>query len=442
MASRIVTELIILTLLILLNGLFALAELAIISARRERLQTMVDGGHGGAAVALRMSHAPTDLLSTVQVGITLIGILAGAFGGATLTAELAGWLAFAPVIGPYSQAVALIIVVGLITFFSVVIGELVPKRLALRNPERIAASVAKPMYALSRLARPVVRLLTLATELVLRLLGVRGESGAATVSEEEIRMLLEQGAQAGVFEEAERVMVDSIFRFGDRQLRSLMTPRTEIVWLDVDDSEARIRETVTGSRHSYFPVCDGSIDRVLGTVHAKDLLATNWAGGPPELRALLRPPLFLPETMLAMRALERFKQTGIQIALLVDEFGGIDGLVTLIDMMEAIVGDIPTLDEIAEPPIVTREDGSFLVEGYLDVDDLKALLALDELPGEGAFHTLGGFAVMRLGRLPRVGDAFEWGGYRFEVVDMDGNRIDKMLIARATDLTGGRPMAL
>lgn len=255
-------------------------------------------------------------------------------------------------------------------------------------------------------------------------------------------MLLEQGAQAGVFEEAERVMVDSIFRFGDRQLRSLMTPRTEIVWLDVDDSEARIRETVTGSRHSYFPVCDGSIDRVLGTVHAKDLLATNWAGGPPELRALLRPPLFLPETMLAMRALERFKQTGIQIALLVDEFGGIDGLVTLIDMMEAIVGDIPTLDEIAEPPIVTREDGSFLVEGYLDVDDLKALLALDELPGEGAFHTLGGFAVMRLGRLPRVGDAFEWGGYRFEVVDMDGNRIDKMLIARATDLTGGRPMAL
>jgi len=434
--------LIILTLLILLNGLFALAELAIVSARRERLQTMADGGSGGAAVALRMSHAPTDLLSTVQVGITLIGILAGAFGGATLTEELAGLLAPAPVIGPYSQAVALIIVVGLITFFSVVIGELVPKRVALRNPERIAASVARPMYALSRLARPVVRLLTLATELVLRLLGVRGDSGTSTVSEEEIRMLLEQGAQAGVFEEAERVMVDSIFRFGDRQLRSLMTPRTEIVWLDVDDSEARIRETVTGSQHSHFPVCDGSIDHVLGIVRAKDLLATNWAGGPLDLRALFQPALFLPETMLALRALERFKQTGIQIALLVDEFGGIDGLVTLIDMMEAIVGDIPTLDEIAEPPIVTREDGSFLVEGYLDVDDLKALLTVDELPGEGAFHTLGGFAVMQIGRLPRVGDAFEWGGYRFEVVDMDGNRIDKMLIARATDLTGGRPMVL
>jgi putative hemolysin len=416
--------------LILLNGLFALAELAIVSARRERLQAMADDGHGGAAVALRMSHAPTDLLSTVQVGITLIGILAGAFGGATLTEELAGLLAPAPLIGPYSDAVALIIVVGLITFFSVVVGELVPKRLALRNPERIAASVARPMDLLARLARPVVRLLALATELVLRLLGARGDAGASTVSEEEIRVLLEQGAQAGVFEAAERDMVESIFRFGDRQLRSLMTPRTEIVWLDVNADAGRIRATVTGSRHSHFPVCDGTIDRVLGLVHAKDLLAANWAGEPPNLRALLQPPLFLPETMLALRALERFKQTGIEIALLVDEFGGIDGLVTLIDMMESIVGDIPTLDEIAEPPVVAREDGSFLVEGYLDVDDLKALLGVDELPAEGAFHTLGGFAVMQIGRLPRVGDTFQWGGYRFEVVDMDGNRIDKMLITR------------
>ncbi len=433
MTSRILTELGILSLLILVNGLFALAELAVISARRERLQTMADGGNGGAVVALRMSHAPTDLLSTVQVGITLIGILAGAFGGATLTKELAGVLAPAPVVGSYSEVVALTVVVGLITFFSVVIGELVPKRLALRNPERIAASVAKPMYTLSRLARPVVRLLTLATELVLRLIGERGDSGASTVSEEEIRMLLEQGAQAGVFEEAERDMVDSIFRFGDRQLRSLMTPRTEIVWLDVDSSQESIRETVTGSRHSHFPVCDGTIDYVLGFVHTKDLLATNWAGEAPDLRALLQPALFLPETMLALRALERFKQTGIQIALLVDEFGGIDGLVTLIDMMEAIVGDIPTLDEIAEPPIVAREDGSFLVEGHLDVDGLKVLLDVEELPGEGAFQTLGGFAVTRLGRLPRVGDTFQWGGYRFEVVDMDGNRIDKMLVARQND---------
>ena len=428
MTSRILFEIGILTGLILLNGLFALAELAIVSARRERLQTLVDSGHSGATVALRMSQEPTALLSTVQIGITLIGILAGAFGGATLSDELTRLLAPLPVIGPYSRGIALILVVGAITFFSVVLGELVPKRLALRNPERIAASVAHPMHLLSRLARPIVYLLSLATTFFLRVLGVRGEVSEATVTEEEIKLLVEQGAQAGVFEPAEQQMVDSIFRFGDRQLRSLMTPRTEMVWLDVNDPLETIRETVVNSPHSRFPVCDGTLDRVLGVVHAQDLLSSNWAGQPLELRALLRPPLFLPETMLALRALERFKQTGIQGALLVDEFGGIEGIVTVMDMMEAIVGDIPTVQEIAEPPVVRREDGSYLVEGYLDVDDLKALLAVDELPDEGDYQTLGGFVISRIGRLPRVGDRVEWSDHLFEVVDMDGNRVDKVLI--------------
>ena len=428
MTSRIVFEISILTGLILLNGLFALAELAIISARRERLQTLADGGHSGAVVALRMSKDPTALLSTVQIGITLIGILAGAFGGATLSDELTRILTPLPVIGQYSRAVALFLVVGAITFFSVVLGELVPKRLALRNPERIAASVARPMHVLSRLARPLVYLLSLATTFFLRVLGVRGDVDQAIVTEEEIKLLVEQGAQAGVFEPAEREMVDSIFRFGDRQLRSLMTPRTEIVWLDIDDSLESIREVVVNSPHSRFPVCAGTLDRVLGLVHAQDLLADNWAGRPFDLRTLLRPPLFLPETMLALRALERFKQTGIQAALLVDEFGGIEGIVTIMDMMEAIVGDIPTVQEIAEPPVVRREDGSYLVEGYFDVDDLKALLVVDELPDEGDYQTLGGFVISRVGRLPRVGDRIEWGEHFFEVVDMDGNRIDKVLI--------------
>jgi putative hemolysin len=223
-------------------------------------------------------------------------------------------------------------------------------------------------------------------------------------------------------------MIAGIFRFGDRQLRSLMTPRTEIVWLDVNDDEATIRETVLRSEHSRFPLCDGSLDRIIGVVLARDLLAETWAGRPLDLRALARQPLFLPETMLALRALERFKQTGIQGAMLVDEFGGIDGLVTIIDMMEAIVGDIPSVSEMEEPPIVRREDGSWLVEGYLDVHDLKVLLDVGELPNEGDFHTLGGFTVSRLGRLPRVGDNFAWGNYRFEVMDMDGNRVDKVLI--------------
>ncbi len=431
MTSRLLFEVVILSLLILLNGVFALAELSIVSARRERLQTLVDSGNSGAAIALRMSQEPTALLSTVQVGITLISILAGAFGSAALTDEFAQLIEPLPVIGPYSRTIALGLVVGTITFFSVVLGELVPKRIALRNPERIASAVARPMKTLSSLARPIVRLLSLATAFFLRLLGVPDDISESTVTEEEIKVLVEQGAQAGVFEEAEREMVESIFRFGDRQLRSLMTPRTEIVWLDIDDAEDDIWETVRQSHHSRFPVCDGALDRVLGVVQAKDLLSGRCSDTPFDLRDTLQPPLFLPETMLALRALERFKQTGIQVALLVDEFGGIEGLVTLIDMMEAIVGDIPTLEEIAEPPVVMREDGSYLVEGYLNVDDLKDLLLADELPNEEDFQTLGGFVVSLIGRLPRVSDHVVWGGYRFEIVDMDGNRVDKVLISRS-----------
>ncbi len=428
MESRLLLEISILIFLILLNGVFALSELAIVSSRRERLQMLVDEGNKGASIALAMAQEPTALLSTVQVGITLIGILAGAFGGASLSDELALLIAPLPVIGAYARTISLAIVVGTITYFSVVLGELVPKRLALRDPERIAAMVARPMSLLSRIARPLVRLLTLSTAFFLRVLGVRETVSESMVSEEEIKVLIEQGALAGVFEEAERDMVESIFRFGDRQLRSIMTPRTEIVWLDINDSEEIVRETVSQSHHSRFPVCDDSIDRVLGIVEAKDLLSSSWSDEPFDLRAVMRAPVFLPETMPALRALEKFKQTGNQSALLVDEFGGIEGMVTLIDMMEAIVGDIPTLEEIAEPPVVRREDGSLLVEGYLDVEDLKELLDVDELPDEEDYQTLGGFVVLRLGRLPRVGDIVEWLDYRFEIVDMDGNRVDKVLI--------------
>ncbi len=428
MESRLLLEISILFILILLNGLFALAELSIVSSRHQRLQLLVDSGHKGARIALEMAQEPTPLLSTVQVGITLIGIVAGAFGGALLSDELTRWIAPLPVIGPYARTISLTLVVGVITFFSVVLGELVPKRLALRDPERIAASVARPMNALSRIARPLVRLLTLSTTFFLRLLGIHDTAGESAVSEEEIRLLVEQGAQAGIFEEAERDMVESIFRFGDRQLRSMMTPRTEIIWLDINDSQEVIRETITRSRHARFPVCDGALDRVLGIVETKDLLPGRWANEPFDLRSVLHTPLFLPETMLALRALERFKQSGIQAALLVDEFGGIEGIVTLIDMMEAIVGDIPTPEEIAEPPIVRREDGSFLVDGYLNTEELKELLEVDELPGEADYQSLGGFVVLMLGRLPRAGDWLEWGDFRFEVVDMDGNRVDKVLI--------------
>lgn len=430
MESRLFLEIVFLVILILLNAIFAMAEMSIVSSRGERLRMLVDGGTKGAATALQLSQEPTVFLSTVQVGITLIGILAGAFGSASLTDELSQLIATIPVVGPYSGTIALALVVSVITFFQVVVGELVPKRLALRNPEQIAARVAGPMSLLSRLARPVVRLLSLATKFFLRLLGVRDDISELTVTEEEIKVLVEQGAQAGIFEEAERDMVESIFRFGDRQLRSLMTPRTDIVWLDINDPEEVIRDTVSQSHHSRFPVCDGALDRVIGVVEAKDLLYRGWTDQPFDLQAIIKPPLFLPETMLALRALERFKQTGIQGALLVDEFGGIEGLVTLIDMMEAIVGDIPTAEEIAEPPVVMRDDGSYLVDGSVDVDDLKELLDVNELPDEGDYQTLGGFIVLLIGRLPRVGDTIDWGDYLFEIVDMDGNRVDKVLISK------------
>ena len=427
MTSRILFEIALLLFLFLLNGVFAMAELAIVSSRRERLQLLADK-NPGARVAIDLSREPSNLLSTVQIGITLIGILAGAFGGATLTAELARRLAGLPAVEPYAEIIAAVVVIGAITFGSVVLGELVPKQVALRSPERIAAALARPMHLLSRLTRPVVSLLNWATAQLLRLLGIGAAGDAPAVSEQEIKMLIDQGAALGVFEKAERDMVTSIFRFGDQQLRSLMTPRTEIVWIDVNDDEATIRQTVLNSQHSRFPLCDGMIDRVIGVVLARDLLSETWTGRPPDLRALARQPLYLPETMLALRALERFKQTGIQAALLVDEFGGIDGLVTIIDMMEAIVGDIPSLSEIGDPPVVARADGSWLVDGQLDADALQALLGAAELPDRADYQTLGGFVVTRLGRLPGTGDVVQWHGYRFEVVDMDGKRVDKVLI--------------
>lgn len=419
----------IILLLMLINGFFALSELAIISARRERLEPMAEAGNDGAKLALTMSDDPTALLSTVQVGITLVGILAGAFGGAALSSELAPLLEGLPVVGRYSETISFVLVVSVITYLSVVIGELVPKRLALQNPERAAAFVAPPMAFLSRLAQPVVKLLAVSTEGILRLLGVDSRHTTSVVTEDEIRLLVEKGAQAGIFDSAESDMVDSIFRLGDRQLRSLMTPRTEVVWLDVADSPTAVRATIRESNHTQFPVCEDELDYVLGVVRSKDLLSHEWVDGQIDLREVLQPALVLPETMLALRALERFKQEGAHMAILVDEFGGVEGVVTLIDILEAIVGDIPTLDEMQEPPVVMRDDGSLLVDGLVSIDDLRVVLDVETLPDEEDYQTLGGFVIYMIGRLPRVGESFQWAGRRFEIVDMDGNRVDKVLIA-------------
>jgi putative hemolysin len=420
--------------LILLNGIFALSEIAIVSSRRARLQSMAADGNKGAEIALELATAPTQFLSTVQIGITLIAIVAGAFGGATLARELTPLLENLPVVGTYAATISFVLVVGSITFFSVVIGELVPKRIGLQDPERIAVLVARPMYTLSRVAAPIVRLLSLATEAVLRLIGIK-DSDAAPVSEEEIRILVQESAAAGIIEPEEREMVESVFRFGDLQVGRLMTPRTDIIWLDVNATEAEIRIVVEHSVHTRFPVCDGELDKVLGIVRAKDLLARTWSGQEFDLRATLQEPLYLPESMPALRALERFKATGTHLGLLVDEFGGIEGLVTLINILETLVGDIPTSEEMAEPPIVQRDDGSYLVDGMFLIDELKAFLGIAAFPSETAYNTLGGFIVTMIGQMPQVGASCLWAGYRFEVVDIDGLRIDKVLIELASSDT-------
>ncbi len=425
--SGVATEIAIVLLLILVNGLFAMAEIAVVSARRVRLQQMAIGGDRGAQVALQMARSPNRFLSTVQVGITLVGIFAGAYGGARIAAPLAETLRGVSWLARYAEGLSLFLVVGVITFLSVVIGELVPKRIGLNSAERIAARVARPMQTLSVLATPVVRTLSLATEGVLGLLGIES-STEEEVSEEEIRVLVEQSAQAGIIEEAEREMVESVFRLNDRPLEAMMTPRPEIVWLDTNAPQEETRRIIMEAEHSRFPVCDGSLDRVLGVVRARDLLSDCLNGRPLDLRGAMVDPLYFPGTMRTLRALEPFKQSGSHLAFIVDEYGGIDGLVTLIDILEAIVGDIPTEEEIVEPPVLQREDGSWLIDGLLTLDEFEALFPVKRFPEEGVYQTMGGFVVYMIGRLPVTGDTFEWGSYRFEVVDMDGHRVDKLLL--------------
>ena len=425
---------IVVVLLILVNGIFALSEIAVVSARKTRLRQWAEEGNAKARAALELANNPNQFLATIQIGITLIGILAGAFGGATIARELAVILSDITWLAPYGHPLSLALVVLVITYLSLIVGELVPKRLALNNPERLAMVIAAPMQVLSRVAYPAVHLLGLSTEFLLRALGMK-PSTEPPVTEEEIRALIEQGTQAGMFEEAEQEMVERVFRLGDRRVSAVMTPRTEIVWLNREASAQEIRRTITESVHSRFLVADGSLDNVLGVVHAKDLLAHMLGEQVVNLEATLQQPLYVPESMRALKVLELFKQSGTHIALVIDEYGGIQGLVTPSDILEAIVGDLPEAGEEVEPLAVQRADGSWLLDGMLPVDEFKDLLDLGELPGEdqGIYQTLAGFVIMQLGRIPVAADYFVWEGFKIEVVDMDGNRVDKVLVTPTGD---------
>ncbi|GIV76821.1 hemolysin family protein [Litorilinea aerophila] len=422
-------ELLILFLLLAANGFLAMSELAVVSARRARLQQMAEEGHAGARLALELVDAPGRFLSTVQIGITLVGIVAGAFGGVTLSDNLERFLGNVPLLAPYSRPLAVTVVVAGITYLSLVLGELLPKRLALRNAEGIAASVAGIMARLAALAAPLVSLLSVSTDLILKLFGIQPLQ-EPTISEEEIRLMLEQGAQTGVFEPLEEEIVGQVFRLADRKISALITPRPEIVWIDIHDSPDVIRDKVLSSGRSRFPVADGFLDNVVGIVLAKDLLAQCMSGQPLDIQAVMRPALFVPESMPALNVIERFKETRSKIALVIDEFGGVEGLVTMDDIMEAIVGEIPGPDEIEEVEAVQRDDGSWLIDGLFPLDDFKELLQLPDLPEdvEGHYQTMGGLVMAILGQVPKVGDVVDWQNLRIEVVDMDGRRVDKVLV--------------
>lgn len=425
----VIIEIFIILLLIAANGAFAMAEVAMISLRRARLEPLAEQGNRNAQAALALSRQPNQFLATVQVGITLVGILNGALGGATLSRYLAPLLARVPLLAPYSSAVALLVVVLTITYLSLVVGELLPKRIGMNNPEGIAMAIARPMQALSRLAGPVVALLSRSTDLGIRILGIK-KSNAPPVTEEEVRVLLKQGTRVGVFEEAEQDIVESVFRLGDRRADSIMTPRTEIFWLDLDDPLDKILQQVIASPHSLFPVAQGELDNVIGILRSKDLLAARLEGHSIDLRELLLPPVFVPESMPVFRVLEEVRKSGLNLAFVIDEYGGVLGVATLIDILTALIGDIPEVGEEYEPLAFKRPDGSWLLDGMLRVDELKDILHLDNLPEEEllGYQTLGGMIMAYTGEIPSVGQSFVWQGYHFEVVDMDAFRVDKVLV--------------
>lgn len=420
---------IIVLLLIIANGIFALAEISVVSARKARLQQQANEGKRGARLALQLANDSGDFLSTVQIGITLIGILAGVFGGQTIARQLSPLLADLPIIGPYSESVSLGIVVVVITYLSLVIGELVPKQIGLNNPERIASLIAQPMLVLAKLTLPLVRLLSLSTGLVLRLLRIE-PTDDPPVTVEELQILVQQGAESGVLTPINEEMVEQVFRLSEQRVNALMTDRTDIVWLDLDDSLEINREKIVGSGHSRFPVTRGEADNILGIVFVKDLLAQCLSDKTLDLEGAIQPALFVPEGLPVLELLERFKEAKTQIAFVLDEHGGVEGLLTFNDMLETIVGDVPEIHDPADPTATKREDGSWLVDGKMLIDDFKMLFNIDEMPEEekNFYQTLGGFVMFQLGRIPQAGDGFEWDGFGFEVMDMDWRRVDKVLL--------------
>jgi putative hemolysin len=435
-------ELFVLLLLFLVNGFFSMSEMAVVSSRKARLQQLYEEGHAPAGAALELANDPGHFLSAIQVGITIIGITSGAFGEATLSADVAAWLKQWSALERHANAIAVTLVVASITVGSLIIGELVPKRLALRNPESVASFVAKPMKWIATIAHPIVRMLSVLTDAILRLLGQRVVS-SPPVSEEEIRVLMEQGTEAGVFEAHEHELVSRVFRMDELRTAAIMTPRTDIVYLNMEEPREAILERIADAPHTHFPVTRGDLDNVEGIVAVKELLVDLLHNKPVDLPARVKKPLYIPETLTVTEVLRSFKQHRQTMALIVNEYGELQGLVTLHDVMEALVGDIGPADEGGNADIARREDGSWLIDGSVSVDRFKQAIELEEqLPQEdtGSYNTIAGFVMLQLGRVPQVADHFDWEGVRFEVVDMDRNRVDRVLVTRLPPPARAEPL--
>lgn len=425
------TALLFILFLILANGVFAMSEIAVVAAKKVRLQQRAEDGDERAKTALGLVNDPNKFLSTVQVGITLVSVLAGAYGGATIAEQLAEPIARVALLAPYAPGIALGLVVAVISYLSLILGELVPKRIALNNPETLASWVARPMLWLSRVGGPAVVVLTASTNLILKLFGIQGQA-ETNLTEDEIRALISQGAASGTFGITEGDIVQRVFQLGDQRVAAIMTPRPDIEWIDFDASAEELREFLASHAHTQFVVCQGGLDNVLGIVRSADLLPLAFKGVAIELRTVTRDALFVPDSMPAVQLLESFRGSHKHVALVMDEYGAVEGLVTVTDLLTALVGDLPGNAIEAAGEFVVRADGSWLVDGSASMEEVATRCEIETLPEdeEGAYHTIGGFVMTRLGRVPKTADAFEWGGLRFEVMDMDGRRVDKVLVTK------------
>lgn len=427
-------EILVIFLLLLANGFLALSEIAVVSARRSRLLQQAERGDVSARAAAELSRSPTKFLSTVQVGITLIGILSGAYGGATIAEALTAYVSQYPILAPYAETIAMSIVVAVLSYLSVIVGELVPKRIALSNPERFAALVARPMKTLSRLAAPVVAALEVTSDVVIKLFRLP-HGGDTAVSEADVAAMLAAGTAAGVFEPAERRMVERVFRLDDEVVAAMMTPRRDIVWLDVNDSWDTNEDVIRSHRYSRFPVCDGSLDQVLGIVTVRDLWTaeSESANGRPDLRAIARQPLLVPDRSVALDVLEQFQKTGVHVAIIIDEHGGVDGMLTLNNILAFLIAaPIIGLTQPADAPIVQRGTDTWFVDGSLSLGDFYSGIGVDDPEADQSkpYHTVAGLVMTSLGRMPSAGDRVTIGPLLLEVADMDGFRVDKVLVTK------------